>query len=940
MYLYKTLPQDEHKVRIYTLQNGLTVYLAQNFDAPRIQSYIAVRAGSNQDPEDNTGLAHYLEHMMFKGNSHIGTKNWHQEKKLLNEIEILFEQHKATQSPEEKKQIYKKIDKLSAQASQYALANEYDKCLSLLGATGTNAHTWLDETVYKNNIPSHELEKFLKIESNRFSEIALRLFHTELETVYEEFNRAQDNDARLTHEALMNALFPTHPIGQQTTLGRAEHLKNPSMKAIHEFFKTYYVPNNMAMVLVGDLDFDETIQLIDQYFGKLPPRALPKRREIKEKPLQSVQKITVKSPSTPRVHIGWRSKGYGSDESIMLDIIANILSNQGECGLLDLHVNFAQKALFAQAYGAVHNDYGYFSAVAVPKENQTLDEVLHLVFEQIENIKQGNFPAWLLTAINNDFRVQRIKGTETADGLATNLYQTFIRKQSWEDELSELDRYAALTHQQIADFAKGFFKENYVIVYKEEGQNENLIRVEKPEITPIVLNTEETSAFFKDIASMETTETTPQFIDYQKSIQTAQVQGHPWSFVRNIHNDWAALHIIFPMGKDHNLRTALASQVLQYLGTDTLSPDELKLEFYKIGITYDIKISDDELKISISGLDSKLIQGIDLLWNWLHNVVPDEGIYREFLQTIEESRAVAKRDKNRIFHALKQYAQYGKNSRFRTVLSMEELHNISCHQLTEDIQQWTKYPFEVFYYGNQPEEIQQHLSRIFCQSTREIPNKKEFPEADTSGKVFFVDYEMVQAELFQVAKGRQTNLNTMGQVSLFNEYFGSGLSSIVFQEIRERKSLAYSAYVLQQTANRTEEHDYFSIYLGTQPDKLPLALSTVHELMSDFPTIDIQFESAKDSALKKLASGRITRTNIFFSHHRLKKLGILHDIRQKVYPEIEQSTLENLAEKYKQYFGELQFNTALMGKKQSIPWESLPLDTEVIELTLEEVFGF
>ena len=247
-YSYETVVNDKSGVRIYTLKNGLKVYLAKNDDAPRIQTYIPVRTGSNNDPSDNTGLAHYLEHMVFKGTSKLGTSDWAKEKTYLTQISDLYEQHKAEKDPEKKKALYKKIDEVSLEASKYTIANEYDKAISSLGATGTNAHTWLDETVYKNNIPSNELEKWLKVEKERFLEVVLRLFHTELEAVYEEFNRAQDNDGRLVNYAMMEALFPKHPNGQQTTIGTSEHLKSPSMVAIHKYFDTYYVPNNMAVV--------------------------------------------------------------------------------------------------------------------------------------------------------------------------------------------------------------------------------------------------------------------------------------------------------------------------------------------------------------------------------------------------------------------------------------------------------------------------------------------------------------------------------------------------------------------------------------------------------------------------------------------------------------------------------------------------------------------
>lgn len=328
-FSFETVSNDENGVRIYTLKNGLKVYLAQNFDAPRIQTYIPVRTGSNNDPKDNTGLAHYLEHMMFKGTSKIGSSNWEKESRLLAEISELYEKHKSEKDPERKREIYRKIDEVSQEASNFAIANEYDKCISSLGATGTNAHTWLDETVYKNNIPSNELEKWLKIEQERFSEIVLRLFHTELESVYEEFNRAQDNDSRLVNYALMELLFPKHPNGQQTTLGKAEHLKNPSMVAIHKYFEEYYVPNNYAMVLVGDLKFEETIQLVDQYFGKFKYRELPAKERITEEPLTKISSKTVKSPTIPRVQLAWRTDSYGTRENMLADICANILSNRG-----------------------------------------------------------------------------------------------------------------------------------------------------------------------------------------------------------------------------------------------------------------------------------------------------------------------------------------------------------------------------------------------------------------------------------------------------------------------------------------------------------------------------------------------------------------------------------------------------------------------------------
>ncbi|MGG5210073.1 M16 family metallopeptidase [Chryseobacterium sp. MIQD13] len=938
-YEYITIPNDENKVRIYTLKNGLKIFLAQNSDAPRIQTYIPVRTGSNNDPSDNTGLAHYLEHMMFKGTSRIGTQNWGKEKELLDQISALYEEHKAEQSPDKKKEIYKKIDEVSQEASQYAIANEYDKVISSLGASGTNAHTWFDETVYKNNIPNNELEKWLKIEKERFSEIVLRLFHTELESVYEEFNRAQDNDSRLVNYELMSALFPTHPNGQQTTLGKPEHLKNPSMKAIHKYFDEYYVPNNYAMVLVGDLDFEETIQLVDEYFGSIPYRELPKKTSVVEQPLTEIVKRTVKSPTTPRVQLAWRTDSYGTREAMLADITANILSNKGEAGLLDLNINQTQKMLWAQAFSVGLKQYGYFSIVAVPKETQTMDEAKEMVLEQIELIKKGDFPDWMLPAIISDFKLQRLKGLETADGLATNLYDTYIKGRSWEQELNELDEYQSFTKEDVVDFANTFFKDNYVIVYKEKGVNDQLIRVENPGITPIKINRDAQSDFLKEIISEKTEDIQPEFIDYEKEIQTETIKDKKLSFVRNKYNDIAQVHFIFPFGSDHDRDLGISTQLLQYLGTEDLSPEDLKKEFFKIGISNDFKTTNDQLLISLSGLEENIEKGIALLQHWMYGVKPDQEIYRQFVETVLENRQATKKDKNRIMTALTNYTKLGSFSRYTDIISQEELESSHAEVFTDRMKKLFKYPYEVFFYGKDLENFRQYIGKYVENESYQIPEPKKYPEPETDGNVYFMNYDMVQMEMSKVGRGHEVNTSNFGKVNVFNEYFGRGLSSIVFQEIRESKSLAYSAYVSYAANSELGHPDYVTTYIGTQPDKLQTAVSTMGELMSELPEVPIQFENARNAALKQIASTRITRNNIFFNTLRLKKLGIYHDFRKDIYGQIENLNFEELKKFYQTEIKPLYFNTAIIGKKENLDMDAVNQMGTFKELTLKEIFG-
>ncbi|HEX7870708.1 MAG TPA: insulinase family protein, partial [Chryseobacterium sp.] len=768
----------------------------------------------------------------------------------------------------------------------------------------------------------------------------LRLFHTELESVYEEFNRAQDNDSRLVNYELMDALFPTHPNGQQTTLGDPEHLKNPSMKAIHKYFDEYYVPNNYAIVLVGDLDFEETVVLVDQYFGQIPYRELPKKNLIIEKPLTEIVERTVKSPTTPRIQLAWRTDSYGTREAMLADVTANILSNRGEAGLLDLNINQTQKMLWAQAYSLGLKEYGYFSVVAVPKENQTLSEAKEMILEQLELLKKGDFPDWMLPAIINDFKLQRLKGLETAEGLATNLYDTYIKGKTWEEELSEMDEYASFTKQDVINFANEFFKNNYVVINKEKGVNDQLLRVDNPGITPIKINREAQSEFLQEILNDKTEDIQPEFIDYQKEIKTDLVKNKKLSFVKNKYNESAQVHFIFPFGSDHYRDLAISTQVLQYLGTEKFSPEDLKKEFFKIGITNDFKTGSDQLTISLSGLESNLEKGVSLLQHWMSDVKPDQEIYNQFVETILENREAVKKDKNRIMTALTTYTKLGKTSRFLDIISKEQLENAKVEDFTDRMKELFSFPYQIFFYGKDFEGFKNYIPNYIVDEISAIPEPKKYPEQETTGAVYYTDYDMVQMEMSKIGKGQSVNPENFGKINVFNEYFGRGLSSIVFQEIRESKSLAYSAYVSYSPNSELTHPDYITTYIGTQPDKLQIAVDTMTELMNELPNVPEQFENAKNSALKQIASTRITRTNIFFNTLRLKKLGINYDFRKDIYHQIENLKFNDVKEFYQTSIKPIHFNTAIIGKKENLNMDAVNEMGSFQEVSLEEIFGY
>ena len=330
---YESVKDDPMQTRIYTLKNGLKVYLSVNKEEPRIQTYVAVRTGSKNDPSETTGLAHYLEHLMFKGTKQFGTTDSEAEAPLLDEIERRYEEYRTLTDEAQRKQKYHEIDSVSQLAAKYFIPNEYDKLMAAIGAQGTNAFTSNDVTCYTEDIPANEVENWARIQADRFQNMVIRGFHTELEAVYEEYNIGLSSDMNKQFEALMAKLFPNHPYGTQTTIGTQQHLKNPSITNIKEYFAKWYVPNNVAICMAGDFDPDEVMQTLEKYFGQWQPGDDVSQPTFPE--LQALTQpvdTTVVGLEAENIWLGWRSERAQSLQNDTLQLISSILYN-GKAGL-------------------------------------------------------------------------------------------------------------------------------------------------------------------------------------------------------------------------------------------------------------------------------------------------------------------------------------------------------------------------------------------------------------------------------------------------------------------------------------------------------------------------------------------------------------------------------------------------------------------------------
>ncbi|WP_425075396.1 M16 family metallopeptidase [Psychroserpens sp. S379A] len=942
-FSYETVANDPTGLRLYTLDNGLKVYLSQNNDEPKIQTYIAVRAGSNYDPKESTGLAHYLEHMVFKGTSKIGTLDWEKEKVYLDQISDLYEQHRAESDPAKKLEIYKKIDEVSLEASNYSVANEYDKMTSSLGATGTNAHTWFEETVYKNKIPANELDKWLSLESERFSELVLRLFHTELEAVFEEFNRGQDNDGRKRYAAMLEGLFPNHPYGQQSTIGIAEHLKNPSLVDINNYFDKYYVPNNMAMVLVGDFDFDATIKKVNESFGKLEKKEVVHPTLPKEEPITSPVIKEVFGPTAESVSIAFRSKGVNTEEEKLMTVADMILAN-GNAGLIDLNLNQKQAVQYAGCSPTFLNDYGYHSFSGAPKEGQTLDEVKDLLLAQIEKLKKGEFEDWMIDAVVNDLKLSQTQQYENSTALASMYYNAFIHHEDWSRKVKFLDDLKKVTKQEVMDFANRFYKDNYVVTYKRQGEDNSIVKVANPGITPVNVNRDKSSKYMQDFNKIESKPLQPKFVDYKKAIkETSMDNGIKVSYIENELNDLFDMNIIFDMGSDNDKKLSLAVGYMEYLGTDKYSAEEIKKEFYKLGISYYVNSTADKSYVGLNGLKENLPKGLELLEHLWANAIPDEDAYNSYVDQILKGRQDGKSQKGNILYGgLMNYGKYGENSRLRNILQANELKDINPQSLVDIVKDLKNYKQRIFYYGKDVDAALTALNtnHVVPSELKDYSEPMVYVEKETGGNVYFVDYDMVQSEMLFLAKGEPFKAENMAASTLFNTYFGSGLSSIVFQEIRESKSLAYSAWSSYSNASKKDDSNYVMAYIGTQANKMPEAVEAMMNLMTNMPEAEEQFNAAKEATLKKLAAQRITKSNIFWTYESLKKRGIENDNREEMYNTIKNMTMDDLRNFFNTNISGENYNVMVIGNKKDIDFKSLSKLGEVQEMDIDYLFNY
>ncbi len=943
---YETVTGDPTHTRIHTLDNGLKIYMNVNRDEPRLQAYIAVRSGSKDDPADNTGLAHYLEHIMFKGTESFGTSDYAAEKPLLDEIERLFEEHKESSDQSVRKAIYHKIDSVSYLASQIAIPNEYDKLMAAIGAQGSNAFTSNDVTCYTENIPSNRIEDWARIQSDRFKNLVIRGFHTELETVYEEYNMYLNEDSENAMMAMDSVLFKKHPYGLQSTIGTSEHLKSPSITAIKKQKAKFYVPNNVAICVSGDFDPDEFVAVVKKYFGDWERNdKLELLTYEDEDPIDSPVVKDVYGTDAEFVMMGWRLPGEKDGRSEAAEIVGAVLQN-GKAGLVDLDINQRQTLLGAQAEIYGRTDYSELIMAGYPKSGQTLEEVKDILLAEIRKLCDGDFDETLITAAIANAKLARMRSLENSRSIVMSYVNSFIAGHDWAYDVTKLDRLSKLTKQDVVEWANTYFNDNnYVVVYKRQGPNPRNEKIVAPAIIPIATNREKTSEFLAEIQNSAAGPIEPVFVDYLKDMSKfPERPGVEVLYKHNDKNDITQVNFRYDgCGLSSDPALSLAFEYLEYLGTADKSREELSVEEYQLACNHSFNVTDNTFTYSVSGLNENIPAALGLVENMMLNALPDETVLESLKMDKIKGRMMAKLNQSACNAALRDYIFYGPEYAAKMNLTDREIMDITSGELLDKVRNVLGYAHRVLYYGPDSEsDVKAMLdgSHYVPAELKPLEKTRTVKALTTEPKVYIAPYDSRQFNYIQAScRGEQYSIEDAPAISLYNSYFGGGMNTIVFQEMREARGLAYSARAMLSSPSYADDTYLFYATIGSQNDKLRQAVEAFDMIINDMPESQKAFDIAKTSVEAVLRTTRVNGMAVLNNYIQSEELGLTEPIGKYVFEHLSDLTIDDLMECQRKWVKGRSYVYGLLGN-EGLDRAYLKTLGPVQELSLEEIFGY
>ncbi len=925
----------------YTLDNGLTVYLNEDHSKPEIFGAVVVNAGGKNDPKDATGIAHYFEHMMFKGTDKIGTLNWTSEKIYLDSISMLYDNLAKTTIDVDRKAIQLHINQLSLKAAEFAIPNEVDFILQNIGGTGLNAYTAEEQTVFFNSFPANQIEKWLDIYAERFRNPVFRLFQSELETVYEEKNMYADNPFSVLYEAFLKQLYKNHPYGQQPIIGFTEHLKNPRLSKMMEFFKTYYVANNMALILTGNFDSEKIKPMINAKFGSWPNREVPKFPVYDENPFVGREEVNVKLTPIAIGIMAFRAVPNNNPDELILDLCSELLSNQGETGFLNKLTN-DNKILMAQSQPMLNNDLGSVIILFAPKiVGQKLESAEKLILEQLELLKKGTFSDELLEGIKLNYRKTIERQLESTNGRAMLLIQCFTQGRSWDEMLSIPDRINKITKADIVRTANQYFTNNYLVFNSKMGFPKK-DKIEKPSWEPVIpKNNNEKSEYAKYINNIPEVTLKPKFVDFKKDVSYSELRkGIEYYHTPNPYNQVFSLTLKYKVGSAKNKKYDYAANYMNYIGTKDKSLQELKTAFQNIGATLYISSDENYTTISIDGFDNKLTETLNLVAELINKPIADEKPIKKF---VEEEKASIKQllgDAEMIGDALSEYAKYKDKSDYLDKLNAKEIKKLKGQELISLFKEILLYEVEIHYVGSLFEnDVKKTITNIipFAQTPQVAYYEEKKVETFSKPTIYiYNNSKAIQSKIYLFSNGEVSDLKDKALLKGFNEYFGGGMSSIVFQEIREFRSLGYTAYGIYANPVIQTSKGYFFAYLGTQNDKVVEGTEALYNLITNMPEKPERMDVIRRGLMQQIHTQNPDFRSVSSVISNWKFLGYKSDPRENQISIYEKMSFEDIVKTYQKFIKNKQIVITISGDFSKIDKKTLEKFGTIVEVKMKD----
>jgi len=933
---------QEIKVQKLVLENGLTIFLSEDHTRPEVFGAVITKAGSKDDPKDATGMAHYQEHMLFKGTETLGTTDWEKEKRHIDKIFALYDELGKTKDEDARKKIQDQINVESLESAKYAIPNELSNIIKSMGGTNLNAGTGPDNTVFYNAFPPNQINKWIDLYAHRFEKPVFRSFQAELEVVYEEKNMYEDQFFSPLLEKFNYNFFRKHPYGQQTTIGTIDDLKNPSLTKMYEFFQNYYVSNNMAVALVGDFNSEEIIPILKEKFGKWKRGTVPEKIKYVEEDFKGREEVKVKmSPISVGV-LGFRIPETGSKDEIPLEICNRILSNNNETGLLNQLV-LDNKIMEADVFSMPYQDYGAELFLFIPKIfGQNLKEAEALVLEQIKKLKEGDFDDKMIEAIKNELYVEQVLSLESNEEKALAILDLFSNDQDPEYINQKAKIINAITKDDVLRVANQYFGDNYLAFLSKMGFPKKK-KIDKPDFEPLKVNTNAKSIYAKHFETIKSATIEPKFVNFD-DVSTYALKGGKVFFTENKQNDVFNLEIKFGIGEDKKPLLKYASKIMNYASIDTLPLNVLKMKFADLGCSYQFSSDANYTYASLEGIDQNYKEAVDLFMKLIYTPTVDAEKIQNIIEEEKSNRKTEDQEPDAVATALLYYVTKKDKSPYLNRLSMKEIKKLDSENLLSIFKDATSnYYSQVHIVANNKSEKTdaQSLSVFKMDAERkatESPLKRELDQY-TENVVFYVNQKKaLQSKIYLFANGDLFDYKEQPNMEAFNLYFGGGFSGLVLQEVREYRSLAYTAIAFYQNPLQKGLKTNFIGYVGTQADKTLDALAVFDTLIRHMPEKTERLPMIKNYLVQSAFANQPQFRDLSETIEEWKLLGYTEDPAKYSLKEYDGMTFENITAFYQKHLQKKAIVTIIVTNKKRVNPKDLEKYGKVIIVKQKDLY--